>query len=125
LTGAPDRTHAREITARRIAAAPPSGPVQVPCAAEARRGVLAARRLEAAVREDHRCDDRSCAITAALAAGLPQTAAWLLAAVPGDHPALTRLLDDAAVVPRLDECDSQDRHRPLPASSGSGAGGQS
>jgi hypothetical protein len=123
LTDAPDKARAREITARRIAAAPPSGPVQVTYATETRQGVLAARRLEAAVGEDHRCDDRSCVITAALAAGLPQTAAWLLAATPGDHPALTRLLDvDGAIVPRLDECDSQDRHRPPPASSGAGGG---
>jgi hypothetical protein len=123
LTDAPDRARAREITAWRIAAAPPSAPVQVTYVAEARQGVLAARRLEAAAGEDHHCNDRSCVITAALAAALTQTVAWLLAAAPGDHPALTRLLKaGGAVVLRLDECDSQGRHRPLLASSGAGGG---
>jgi hypothetical protein len=69
-------------------------------------GVLAARRLEAAVRADHPCDDRSCDIAAALEAGFPHTAAWLLASATHDRPALTRLLaEGAAALPaRSEDC---------------------
>jgi hypothetical protein len=63
--------------------------------------VLQARRLAAAVRLDHPCDDDpSCDIAAALAAGCPQTAAWLLHEATDEHPRLTWLLHSGgAVVP--------------------------
>jgi hypothetical protein len=67
---------------------------------EPSQDVLHARRLAAAVRLDHSCDDPSCDITAALKAGCPQTAAWLLIDTTGEYPCLTWLLHSGgAIVP--------------------------
>jgi hypothetical protein len=69
--------------------------------------VLQARRLAAAVRLDHSCDDPPCDIAAALAAGCPQTAAWLLIDTTDEHPRLTWLLHSGgATVPlHFQDCD--------------------
>ena len=74
-------------------------------------GVLALRRLEAAVRADHPCDDRACGIAAALTAGCWHTAAWLLGSATGEHPQLTRLLaaGAAALPQRLEDCRDQEQ----------------